>query len=154
MIIAFCCLACDFQDSESDEERMYNARIELADVKIAVVSMQGETWPLIMNFQKDNRITGFVDKTSTPTNNMTNDGLIRIKEKYLSNVYYEDYVDVDMADSCDYYSIKSGSICPPCVFLKKDKTRFYYTVDADGTVQGFLDSKGEDPIVPLFNLDR
>ncbi len=112
-----------------EDDREIGEHSELRNVQLAVTSMQAAPNPPILNFETDKRIIRF--RNLVPINDMSNGGLITIADDYI-------------CDNREYCS--DDKICPASTYLMTLKTEYYYTIDADGTVHGFYDRAGTEPI--------
>jgi len=107
--------------------------VEWANVRLSIVAMMDDpAYPItnsgtsVANLIADPRIASFANNPSLPTNDMTDGGLITLSPENFVN---------------------GGTVYPPSYYLEKDTTLYYYSVDADGRVRGFLDENGEEEIV-------
>ncbi len=93
-----------------------SAKTELSNVQLSITATMAIPDPPIVNMEADKRIDSF--ESTTPTNDMTNGGLI----------------------------MTSVELEVPSDFLRMDEAKCYYTVDASGSVHGFYDEEGLEPI--------
>ena len=131
--------ACSETSTKEPVHGLCAGHTELHCVELSVTAMMAEAEPPIMDFNNDERIVSFASSEAEATRNMTDGGLIDIKDDY----------------------VLSGSITPPSdQYLRKEQTEHLYWIKSNGRVHQvpaetesrFEEASGESDNVNPINV--